>query len=180
MFRDSMQRRRFLGVSATALAAGVAGCLGGSAYDTNDESSDSSDEDSNADSGSDSDSESETSGGSNSSEFGGWFDNVSNFDGVVDKTGESEVTVKVGAEGNSGGFAFDPAAIAVDAGTTVVWEWTGNGGMHNVVDDDGSFESEMTDEAGRTFSHTFDTAGTFKYKCAPHESMGMKGAVVVE
>lgn len=180
MFRDSMQRRRFLGVSATALAVGVAGCLGGSAYDTNDGSSDSSGEDSNADSGSDSDSGSETNGGSESTEFGGWFDNVANFDGVVDKTGQSEVTIMVGAEGNGGGFAFDPAAITVDPGTTVVWEWTGKGSTHNVADDDGSFESEMTDEAGHTFSHTFDVAGTFKYKCVPHESMGMKGAVVVE
>lgn len=119
-------------------------------------------------------------GSGGSAEFGGWFDNVANYDGVVDETGQSEVTVKGGAEGNGGGYAFDPAAIAVGADTTVVWGWTGGGGMHNVVAEDGSFESEMTDEAGHTFSHTFDAPGTFKYKCVHHESMGMKGAVVVE
>ncbi|MFW5949042.1 MAG: plastocyanin/azurin family copper-binding protein [Halolamina sp.] len=44
----------------------------------------------------------------------------------------------------------------------------------------GSFASELTDEAGHTFSHTVDGAGTTKYSCTPHEVMGMKGEVVVE
>ncbi|ESP90042.1 halocyanin 2 [Candidatus Halobonum tyrrellensis G22] len=30
-------------------------------------------------------------------------------------------------------MAFDPAAVAVDAGTTVTWEWTGRGGEQDVV-----------------------------------------------
>lgn len=173
MTRDSIRRRRFLGVTATAISVGLAGCGGSSAYDNND--SGSNDE---GDSGGSDDGGSDDSGGS--SDFGGWFDNVGNFDGVVDKTGQSEVTVSVGAEGNGGGYAFDPAAITVDTGTTVVWEWTGDGGSHNVAAEDGSFESDMVDSEGHTFSHTFDSAGTFKYKCTPHEAMGMKGAVVVE
>ena len=49
-----------------------------------------------------------------------WFEGVSNYDGVVDETGSSEVTVEVGAEGNDGAFAFGPAAVRVDPGTTVV------------------------------------------------------------
>ena len=113
------------------------------------------------------------------STFDGWFDDVSNYDGVVDRTGESEVTVEVGASGNGGNFAFGPAAVRVDPGTTVVWEWTGNGGSHNVVADDGSFESEMVGDAGHTFEQTFEQAGVSKYVCTPHETMGMKGAVVV-
>jgi hypothetical protein len=51
--------------------------------------------------------------------------------------------------------------------------------MHNVVGQDGSFESELTDEEGHTFSHTFEEAGVYRYVCGPHEAMGMKGAVVV-
>jgi halocyanin-like protein len=108
-----------------------------------------------------------------------WFSDVSNFDGVVDRTGQSEVTVTVGSEANGGNYGFGPAAIRVDPGTTVVWEWNGKGGAHNVVDQDGGLESELTAEAGFTFSHTFESAGVTKYYCVPHEALGMKGAVVV-
>jgi len=111
--------------------------------------------------------------------FDGWFDDVSNYDGVVDKTGQSEVTVTVGAEANGGGFGFGPAAVRVDPGTTVVWEWNGEGGSHNVVADDGSYESKMHGESGATFSHAFDSKGVSKYYCMPHKAMGMKGAIVV-
>jgi len=108
-----------------------------------------------------------------------WFSNTSNADGVVDETGKSEVTVEVGVSGNNGAFAFGPAAVRVDPGTTVVWEWTGEGTPHNVVAEDGSYQSEMISEAGATFSHTFESAGVSKYACVPHKAMGMKGAVVV-
>jgi halocyanin-like protein len=112
-------------------------------------------------------------------DYGGWFENTTNFDGTYDFTGQSEVTVAVGAPGNGGDLAFSPAAIRVDPGTTVIWEWTGKGGGHNVVAEDGSFESELTAEAGTTFEHTFESEGTVKYKCVPHETLGMKGAVAV-
>jgi plastocyanin len=50
------------------------------------------------------------------------------YDGsVADMTEQSEVTVETGAEGNGGNFAFEPAAIRIDTGTTVVWKWTGQG-----------------------------------------------------
>lgn len=114
-----------------------------------------------------------------SSPYGGWFDNVSNYDGTVDKTGQKKVTVKVGSEANGGGFGFSPPAIKVDPGTTVVWEWTGQGGSHNVEADDGSFKSKLTGEAGFTFEHTFQNEGIHKYYCMPHQAMGMKGAVAV-
>ncbi|MCG1003489.1 MULTISPECIES: halocyanin domain-containing protein [Halobacterium] len=110
-------------------------------------------------------------------DFGGWFEGVSNFDGVADKTGQSEVTVEVGAEANGGPYGFGPAAIRVDPGTTVTWEWVG--GTHNVVADDDSYESELTNESGHTFTQTFDSEGVSKYYCNPHKTMGMKGAVVV-
>jgi halocyanin-like protein len=106
-----------------------------------------------------------------------WFENTSNYDGVVDETGNGEVTVEVGAQANDGAFGYGPAAVRVDPGTTVTWEWVA--GSHNVVADDGSYESELTNEAGFTFSHTFEEEGVSKYYCTPHQSMGMKGAVVV-
>ncbi|AZH26554.1 halocyanin domain-containing protein [Haloplanus aerogenes] len=108
-----------------------------------------------------------------------WLADVDNFDGVVDRTNRSTVTVRVGAAGNGGYYAFEPPAVRVSRGTTVEWTWTGEGGAHDVVARDGSFESDLTASADATFSHTFATTGTYPYYCTPHRSLGMKGIVVV-
>jgi halocyanin-like protein len=119
-------------------------------------------------------------GGGGTPDFGGYLDDVGNFDGsVADATGQGEVTVGVGTEGNGGNLAFDPPAVHVDNGATVVWEWTGEGGSHNVVHEGGNFESELTAESGATFEHTFEEDGVYNYYCQPHKSLGMKGSVVV-
>lgn len=109
--------------------------------------------------------------------YDGWFDDVDNYEGTSDFRGEETVTVTVGA--GDDGLLYDPPAIAIDEGTTVVWEWTGEGGGHNVVESDGEFESEIVDDDGHTFEHTFEGAGIFTYVCTPHEALGMKGAVAV-
>ena len=57
-------------------------------------------------------------------DYGGWFDDVSNFDGTVDKRGQDTVEISVGVDGNGGSFAFGPAAVKVNPGTEVVWTWT--------------------------------------------------------
>lgn len=110
--------------------------------------------------------------------FGGWLSNTSNFDGVVDKTGQDSVTITVGVTANSGSNGFGPAAVRVDPGTKVVWEWSGNG-YHNVKEKGGAFESETVGEKGHSFSQTFEENGVVKYACVPHKMMGMKGVVVV-
>jgi len=111
-------------------------------------------------------------------DYGGWFSDTETFEGTVDWTGEDAVTVDVGVGSN--GFNFDPPAIAVDAGTTVTWEWTGQGGAHNVVAEDGSFDSGQEESgSGITFEHTFESTGEYRYVCTPHETLGMVGAVVV-
>ena len=141
-------RRAVLATTAGTAAAALAGCLsGGSDGDTDD------------------------------SELDDWLGGLEEYDGPVDRTGESEVAVTVGA--GSDGLAFDPLAVAVDAGTTVVWEWTGRGGRHNVVDRDGAFASEYYDDEGATFEYTFEETGTFAYYCEPHQALGMKGGVRV-
>src|SRR6056297_698017 len=77
-------------------------------------------------------------GGGGPPDFGGFLDDVGNFDGsVTDARGQDSVTVAVGAQGNGGAFAFDPPAVHVDNGATVQFEWTGQGGGHNVVQDGG-------------------------------------------
>ncbi|MFB6161383.1 MAG: halocyanin domain-containing protein [Haloferacaceae archaeon] len=111
-----------------------------------------------------------------------WVGQSSNFDGTfADRTGADTATVTVGAPGNGGHFAFDPPALKVSAGTTVVWEWTGDGGAHNVAFQGLDVASgAVTHEAGATFEHTFDEPGTYLYTCEPHHALGERGAVVVE
>ncbi|EMA63355.1 halocyanin domain-containing protein [Halorubrum lipolyticum] len=94
----------------------------------------------------------------------------------TDRTGEERVTVAVGADA---GFAFAPANVVVDPGTTVVWEWTGAGGAHNVIDEGGAFESDLTGEEGHVFEHAFPEAGVFEYVCTPHQTRGMEGRIEV-
>ena len=113
--------------------------------------------------------------------YDGWLDGVNNYDGTHDRRGQDEVRVTVGAGDN--GLLFGPAAVLIDPGTTVVWEWSGAGGGHNVVEaDEELFASETISDAGHTFEHTFADAedgDTFEYSCEPHESVGMKGAIAV-
>lgn len=116
--------------------------------------------------------------------YDGWFDGVDNYEGTVDYRGREEVTVEVGAGEN--GLRFEPPAILVDPGATVVWEWTGEGGQHNVVhepedEEDPAFESELLGEAGETFSQTFEdeAEAVYRYYCDPHRGAGMRGAVAV-
>jgi halocyanin-like protein len=110
--------------------------------------------------------------------FDGWMNGVQNYSSVIDRTGSDEVTVQVGVNNGGQPYGFGPAAIRIDPGTTVVWEWTGKGNQHNVVDDGGAFESELVAEAGHTFEQTFEEAGVTKYYCQPHQALGMKGVVV--
>ena len=168
--RQTVDRRTVLATTAAVAGTALAGCSGGSSTPTDP-----------ADESTDSPTPTEASSGSGGAQsFDGWMENVDNYDGVVDETGSSEVAVTVGAEANGGNFGFGPAAVRVDAGTTVVWEWNGKGGSHNVVADDDAFESEMHGSEGATFEYTFEESGTTKYYCNPHEAMGMKGVVVVE
>jgi len=107
---------------------------------------------------------------------------VDNYDGtVVDETGQDTVTVEVGVQANGGAYGFGPAAVHVDPGTTVQWEWTGEGGGHNVVSaEDGPLDSgSAVSSAGVNYEFTFEEDGVYNYVCVPHEALGMKGSVVV-
>lgn len=118
-----------------------------------------------------------TSNANSSETFEDWLSNTESYDGVHDHTGEATVTVAVGGSDDT---SFEPAAIRVDTGTAVSWEWTGGGAAHNVKAKDGSFESDYHTEAGAAFEQVFDAPGTTKYFCVPHEYAGMKGVVIVE
>ena len=119
--------------------------------------------------------------GSAATPYDGWLDGVDTYDGTHDYRGRSVVGVEVGA--GDDGLSFAPAAVLIDPGATVVWEWTGRGGAHNVVADDGTFDSgEAVEEEGTTFEYTFEDArerDVFNYLCVPHEAVEMKGSVAV-
>lgn len=177
MHGDSLSRRAFVGSAATAAVAGLAGCSAGGRDGTAESSDGSGPSDESTESPDDSEPSEESASAGN---FGEWFGATTNYDGVVEKTDESNVEVTVGSQANGGAYGFSPAAIRVSPGTTVVWTWTGEGGVHDVVSTDDSFASERVRAEGHTFSHTFEEAGTYEYFCTPHRAMGMKGAVVVE
>ena len=78
------------------------------------------------------------------------------------------------------GFLFQPHAIEVPAGTTVTWEnsdqilHTATAGVPDAPSD--LFDGQM-DGAGTSFTHTFDTPGTFVFFCSRHPHM--RGEVTV-
>jgi len=71
---------------------------------------------------------------------------------------------------------FKPDKVTVKVGDTVTWKFEDQGISHDVVADGESFKSEVKDSG--TFRHTFDTPGTYAYKCSLHP-VQMKGTVTV-
>jgi halocyanin-like protein len=113
-------------------------------------------------------------------DWGGWLDGIDG--GYRDARGQDSVTVRVGASGNGGAFAFEPAGLWVDPGTTITFQWTGQGGGHNVVADSGPAEIDSggpVDETGYTYEFTPEQGGITNYVCEPHVGLGMKGAIAV-
>lgn len=112
-----------------------------------------------------------------------WLQGVSNYDGrVVFRPGETQRSVTVGVERPSGDtFGYGPAAIRITEGTTVQWQWSGEGGAHSVTEVDGAFDSgEPVSGSGNTFSVTFEQPGVYRYRCKNHGgAANMKGAVIV-
>jgi plastocyanin len=72
------------------------------------------------------------------------------------------------------GFAFNPQEVDVNVGDTVVWT-NADAATHTVTSGQfgvqtGVFSSGNV-ASGGTFSHTFDTAGSFPYYCRIHDEM---------
>lgn len=101
---------------------------------------------------------------------------------------------------NEGGqFFFDPVALRVLPGDTVVWLNLGDnhsttayappntkaGGTavpQRIPEGAQAWDSGILglQDRGLTFSHTFKVPGTYDYYCFPHEFLGMVGRVVVD
>jgi plastocyanin len=74
------------------------------------------------------------------------------------------------------GFAFAPRTVRAGVGQKVKWEHQDAGVTHSIVALDGGFRSGELKE-GDEFSHLFQRAGTFAYRCGIHPDM--RGAVKV-
>ena len=170
---NQQSRRRFIAASGTVALTALAGCAGD-------------DDDNGAVEVDDSDDENGTENGDDGSigeidevpvAIEEYLQDAPNYDGtMVDATGEEQVTVSL-TDTN----VFEPAAIRIDAGTTVEWVW--EGGAHNVVSDEDSasdFNSgDVVAEDGTTFDQSFDDDGIQLYYCEPHTAEGMYGAIDV-
>jgi plastocyanin len=78
-------------------------------------------------------------------------------------------------------FRFEPETLTIQPGDTV--RWRNMGGGHNVLADDESFGSGSPSSSAWTYSHTFGSAGDYRYYCQPHGGpggVGMAGKIVVE
>jgi plastocyanin len=87
-------------------------------------------------------------------------------------------TVTVG----DGGFVFSPDSVTIHPGDIVQWTWSSTG--HSSTSGSPGAPSGFWDSGvlnqGATFSHTFNTVGTFPYYCTPHgDCCGMVGTVTV-
>ena len=89
-----------------------------------------------------------------------------------DDAGAAPVTgvTRVAAKDNR----FTPPAIQVPAGTAVSWRFEDGLVPHDVT---GEGWSSGDPRRKGSFTHTFDQAGTYPYRCTVHD--GMTGRVVV-
>lgn len=90
-------------------------------------------------------------------------------------------------------LAFEPDSVVVSEGETVEWKNTSViahtvtadpekatlGGSMKLPDGADPFDSGIMD-ADAVFTHTFETPGTYRYFCIPHEGARMVGTVVVK
>lgn len=184
MTNRTQSRRRFLaGTTGLAISLGIAGCLTDPRAGTGGESPTPHDDD-------------ECHDGADCGEQGGHEDghDEPTDDGHDHDEGTPEepspaATVTMRTEGHEQHFA--PHVTWVEVGGTVTWE--NESGQHNAVayhpdnhdkprrmpEAAEAWETALLDDEGATASHTFETAGVYDYYCAPHESAGMVGTVIV-
>src|SRR5919204_584228 len=92
-----------------------------------------------------------------------------------DDPARRSVRAKSASSVSLGDNFFDPTSLTIAVGDTVTW--TNHGQVaHTVTANGGSFDSG-TLNSGRSFTHTFNQAGTFPYFCQFHA--GMKGTITV-
>jgi plastocyanin len=84
-------------------------------------------------------------------------------------------TAAKGVVVKAAGVDFSPKKVEVDVNEKVTWK--GKEGKHTVTVIDTNIDKVLKE--GDKVSLKFDTEGTVKYYCRPHEDAGMKGKVIV-
>ncbi len=82
---------------------------------------------------------------------------------------------------NVGDNFFSPATLMIAVGDSVTWSNSGSF-PHNVKADNGAFRSGNPSSSEWSFTHTFNTAGDFRYFCELHGAaggIGMSGMIQV-
>ena len=74
-------------------------------------------------------------------------------------------------------FSFSPSTLTINVGDTVIWT-NQDSISHTITSDSGTELNSLQLSNGQTYSHTFNTAGTYNYHCSVHPTM--KGTIVVE
>ena len=76
---------------------------------------------------------------------------------------------------------FTPSSASISVNDTVLWNWPSGSFDHNVTSTSNTqaWTASPTQNGPVTFSHTFNTAGTYPYECTIHVSLGMVGSVTV-
>lgn len=74
-------------------------------------------------------------------------------------------------------FTFSPSTLTIQPGDTVIWT-NYDSSEHTITSDTGNELASELFSKGETYSHTFNTIGTFDYHCGIHPSM--KGTIIVE
>jgi plastocyanin len=94
---------------------------------------------------------------------------------------QQTISIVAGSSNPSAAEFYSPAAATVSPGTTVTWT-NDDATIHTVTQGsaeapvEGGFDSSIIN-AGDSWEHTFDAAGTFDYYCSLHPFM--KGTVTV-
>jgi plastocyanin len=73
-------------------------------------------------------------------------------------------------------FSFEPPSVSIKVGGSVTWT-NADDTAHSIESDSHTFDSPDSIDTGKSFTHTFASAGTFTYICGIHPQM--KGTIVV-
>lgn len=107
-------------------------------------------------------------------------------------TSSQQVPNEVAMKTADSEFLFDPVGLYVEPGETITW--INESGSHSttaytknnpqsevsrVPKDAEGWNSDILDEQGAEFTHTFEVEGTYDYYCIPHKSTGMVARLVV-
>lgn len=91
----------------------------------------------------------------------------------------TDVPTSLDDAGGRGPFAFAPMDYEFSVGETVNFTFAAESQFHTFTVNDLGIDVAVDGGGTVDFSHTFDTAGTYKLICIPHEALGMVGTITV-